>query len=116
MDGSEPDCLFGAIDAFLCEKRFEGHAPQYRSFWSGHPAITRDEIGLLTDLSREALCAEAIACRLARDPCSTQELLDALRSVGLIEQCGVQYRATTAAALYCWSLSQDCLPDERETA
>src|SRR5947209_14083178 len=111
MDGGEEDCLFGAIDAFLCGRRFDEHAPNCRSFWVAHPAITRDEIGLLTDLSRGALCAEAIACRLARDQRSTEELLDALRSIGLVEQCGTRYRATPAAALYCWSLSQDRLPD-----
>jgi predicted transcriptional regulator len=111
VDGSEADCLFGAIDAFLCEKRFEAHAHDCRSFWLSRPSITRDEIALLADLTREALCAEAIASRLARDRCSTEELLDALRSVGLVEQCGARYRATPAAALYCWSLSQDSLPD-----
>ena len=107
MDGGEADCLYGAIDAFLCGKREETRVGDCRSFWDSRKSITREELALLTDLSQEALCAEAIACRLARDAASTQELLDALESIGLVERCIGRYTTTPATALYCWSLREN---------
>lgn len=107
MNEGETGCLFDAIDAFLCGERTEARAPEYRSFWDTRPSISRDEIEMLIDLSRQARCAEAIACRLARDVASTQELLDALEAIGVVERCGSQYKATTATALYCWSLLEN---------
>jgi predicted transcriptional regulator len=107
MDEGETGCLFDAIDAFLCGRRSEARAQGCRSFWDTRSSISRDEIEMLIDLSRQAHCAEAIASRLARDAASTQELLDALEAIGLVERCGAQYRATTATALYCWSLLEN---------
>src|SRR5947199_254590 len=107
MDEGEASCLFSAIDAFLCGQRAETHGNTCRTFWQGRPSISRDEMDMLIDLSRQPSCADTIAARLALDTASTHELLDALEVIGLVERCGSQYRATPATALYCWSLLEN---------
>lgn len=81
-----------------------------RAFWDSRPCITAAEIDMLVALGDGPLCAEALALKLRRDPCSTQELLDALVSVGVLERCGERYAAAPATLLYCQSLVEGRLP------
>ncbi len=81
-----------------------------RAFWHNRPYITAAEIDMLVALGNGPLCAEALALKLGRDPGSTQELLDALVSVGILERRGERYAAAPATILYCQAVVQGRSP------
>lgn len=69
-------------------------------FWRDHPSITAVEITMLEALARCPAGAEAAARLLGRDRTGTQDFLDALVAIGLLEQSGPLYGATAATRRY----------------
>jgi predicted transcriptional regulator len=58
------------------------------------------EIQALAALVEGPLCAERLACGLGRELIATQEFLDALVAIGVLEREGEGYAATPAARMY----------------
>lgn len=72
-----------------------------RAYWNAHPYISTVEIDMLASLCDGPSCVKTIAGRLEQDAGRTQQLLDALTGVGLVERRGETYAATDATILYC---------------
>lgn len=97
--------LYSDINAFLrgsgcpppreCAPENEGLA-----FWRDHPSITTLELTMLAALAKGPARVADAARLLGRDCAATQEFLEALVGVGLLDQWGDRYYATAAAERY----------------
>ncbi|MGI8825944.1 MAG: methyltransferase family protein [Chloroflexota bacterium] len=105
MNGNE---LFSEIDAFLHECAGKStSARQSFAFWTSRPYITRAEIDMLAMLAHGPLDALALARHMKCKIQGTQDLLDALVAVGILERHGKLYAATASTALYCQAFRPD---------
>jgi len=74
------------------------------TFWDTKRTLSRVEIDMLRALTSGPLCAEALATQLGRDLQCTQEVLEALVDIGVLEHDGDRYDNTQATHLYCQAL------------
>jgi len=70
------------------------------AFWRCRTSITSAEIDMLARLMTNPTCAETVAHQLGRDLATTQDFLDALIAVGVVERQGDRYHTTAAASQY----------------
>jgi len=97
--------LHSQIDMFLSEARQERMAldsclERGLAFWRCRTSITSAEIDMLARLMTNPTCAETVAHQLGRDLATTQDFLDALIAVGVVERQGDRYHTTAAASQY----------------
>jgi hypothetical protein len=69
-------------------------------FWRDHPSITAQEITMLVTLTRRPVRAEIAAQLLGRTCTATQEFLDALVAIGVLDHWGDHYHASAATERY----------------
>ena len=97
--------LYSQIDMFLNESRDEEAVPdpcleRGLALWRCRTSITAAEVDMLASLMASPGCAETVARRLGRDLATTQDFLDALVAVGVVERRGDRYYATAATKQY----------------
>lgn len=117
MNDLERMHLHAAIDTFLREnaRRKEGGDPEMEPdlvFWRHHPVIDASEINLLRSLWKRPERAETAAQLLDRDLAATQDFLQALVAVGMLELRVDRYHVTPPTALYLRSVGDRSGPPD----
>ncbi|MBV9280919.1 MAG: hypothetical protein JOZ41_12630 [Chloroflexi bacterium] len=105
MNDRDLAALCTQIEHFLRGRASDPAAPdrsleRSRAFWNARPYLTAAELGVLAELVAGPSPAELLACRLGRDLADTQDFLDALVAIGVLERGGDCYAATPATRLY----------------
>lgn len=81
------------------------------TFWRDHSSITDQEITMLAAVAKRPAPIQAVADILARDFTVTQEFLDALVAIGVLERAGDLYGATAATRLYLQAITDQSIRD-----
>lgn len=81
------------------------------TFWRDHSTITDQEITMLAAVAKRPAPIQVVADILGRDFTVTQEFLDALVAIGVLERAGDLYGTTTATRLYLRAITDGSIRD-----
>lgn len=81
------------------------------TFWRDHSTITDQEITMLAALAKRPAPIQVVADILGRDFTVTQEFLDALVAIGVLERAGDLYGTTRATRLYLQAIMDRSIRD-----